>query len=112
MKDALTPLLAALADPTRRAILARLARGEATVNELAEAFPISQPAVSRHLRILTDAGLVERSVEAQRRPARLVPAAFDPLDRFTGDLRRTFADRYDRLDKVLADMPDTANEKG
>ena len=72
--DRLTTTFAALADPTRRAILTRLARGEATVSELAEPFDISQPAISRHLRVLEEAGLITRGREAQRRPSRIAAA--------------------------------------
>ena len=110
MTDAppLDSVLAALADPTRRAILTRLAQGEATVGELAEGFPVSQPAISRHLKVLTEAGLVLRSAEAQRRPARLNPAAFEALDSFTAGLRAVYAARFDQLDRVLDDIPDDA----
>lgn len=106
MTDPLDTVLAALADPTRRRILARLARGDATVNELSDVLPISQPAVSRHLRILTEAGLVERSTEAQRRPARLVPGALKPVEDWTMSLRDTYETRFAQLDRVLAAMPD------
>ena len=108
MTDAppLDAVLAALADPTRRAILAQLAEGEATVSDLAAGFPISQPAISRHLKVLTEAGLILRSVEAQRRPARLNPAALAPLDQFIGGLREVYEARFNQLDRVLDELPD------
>jgi len=95
---------AALADPTRRAILARLALGEATVLELAEPFQMSQPAVSRHLKVLEVAGLIEQRVDGTRRPRRLAKPALDNVDQYLNTLRRALAANYDRLDQVLADM--------
>src|SRR5580704_1055167 len=95
---------AALADPTRRAILARLALGETTVLELAKPFAISQPAVSRHLKVLEDAGLIARSVEGTKRPRRLAPAGIVEIDRWLAPLREAMARNYDRLDDVLAAM--------
>ena len=92
----------ALADPTRRAILARLASGEATVMELARPFRMSQPAVSRHLKVLENAGLILRRVEGTRRPCRLAPAAVDEIDRWLAMLRTALSANYDRLDAVLA----------
>jgi DNA-binding transcriptional ArsR family regulator len=95
---------AALADPTRRAILARLARGDAAVNELAEPFKISQPAISKHLKVLERAGLVTRGRDAQRRPRRLAP---EPLAEATGwleEFRRTWEGNYRRLDALLKEM--------
>lgn len=94
----------ALADPTRRAILARLAAGEATVMELAAPFEMTQPAVSRHLKVLEGAGLIERRVEGTRRPCRLTPAAIDEIDRWLGMLRQALAQNYNRLDDVLAGL--------
>ncbi|MEZ4398399.1 MAG: metalloregulator ArsR/SmtB family transcription factor [Kofleriaceae bacterium] len=94
--------LAAMADPTRRAILARLARGEATVNELAAPFPISQPAISRHVKILEQAGLILRRVDGARRPCRLAPGALDELDPFLAMLRKGMERSYERLDQLLA----------
>ena len=94
----------ALADPTRRAILARLARGEATVLELARPFAMSQPAVSKHLKVLTDAGLITRRVDGSRRPCRLAPGAITEIDRWLDMLRTALAANYDRLDEVLAEM--------
>jgi len=95
---------AALADPTRRAILARLAKGEATVMELAEPFDMSQPAVSQHLRVLEDAGLVVSRVEGSKRPRRLAKAGIDAMDQWLAMLRKALETNYDRLDQVLAGM--------
>jgi DNA-binding transcriptional ArsR family regulator len=94
----------ALADPTRRALLARLARGEATVLELAEPFDMTQPAISRHLKVLEGAGLIVRRVEGTKRPCRLAPAAITEIDQWLGLLRDALAKNYDRLDDVLATM--------
>jgi len=95
---------AALADPTRRAILARLAEGEASVNELAAPFAMSQPAISKHLKVLERAGLISRTQDAQRRPRRLEPAplaaAGDWLERYRNILESSF----ERLDLLLADL--------
>jgi DNA-binding transcriptional ArsR family regulator len=95
---------AALADPTRRAILARLAQGEATVMELAAPFDMTQPAVSRHLKVLEGAGLIVRRAEGTKRPSRLAPAAIDEIDQWLGMLREALAKNYERLDGVLAGM--------
>ena len=94
----------ALADPTRRAILARLALGEATVMELAEPFEMTQPAISRHLKVLEGAGLILRRVEGTKRPCRLAPAAVAEIDQWLAMLRQTLAANYNRLDDVLAEM--------
>ncbi|MCA9614335.1 MAG: winged helix-turn-helix transcriptional regulator [Sandaracinus sp.] len=94
---------AALADPTRRAILAQLAAGEATVGELAKPFAISQPAVSRHVRVLVDAGLVLQRVDGTKRPCRLAPTALTELDAYLDLLRRALETNYQRLDRLLAD---------
>lgn len=94
----------ALGDPTRRAILARLALGEATVMELAEPFTMSQPAVSRHLRVLEQAGLIARRVEGARRPCRLRPAGIDHIEQWLGTLRKALEANYDRLDKLLLEQ--------
>ena len=100
----LDAVFAALADPTRRAILSRLADGQATVNEIAEPFAISQPAISRHLKVLEGAGLIERSVDEQRRPAKLtaepIAAAVDWLEEF----RAFWTTSFDQLDDVLKQM--------
>jgi DNA-binding transcriptional ArsR family regulator len=95
---------AALADPTRRAILARLATGEATVMELAQPFEMTQPAVSRHLKVLQDAGLILRRAEGTTRPCRLAPGGIADIDRYLERLRKALAANYDRLDGVLAAM--------
>jgi DNA-binding transcriptional ArsR family regulator len=92
----------ALADPTRRAILARLALGEATVMELAQPFEMTQPAISRHLKVLEGAGLIIRRVEGTKRPCRLAPDGMAEIDQWLGLLRQALAKNYDRLDEVLA----------
>ena len=94
----------ALADPTRRAILARLALGEATVMELVEPFEMTQPAISRHLKVLEGAGLILRRVEGTKRPCRLAPAAVNEIDQWLAMLRQALSANYDRLDDVLAAM--------
>ena len=94
----------ALADPTRRAILARLALGEATVMELAEPFEMTQPAISRHLKVLEGAGMIVRRVEGTKRPCRLAPAAVNEIDQWLAMLRQALSANYDRLDDVLAAM--------
>ena len=94
--------LAALCDPTRRAILARLAQGEATVNELAEPFSISQPAISRHIKVLADAGLIVQRAEGTKRPCRLAPGALSELDAYLQMLRNALEQNYQRLDRILA----------
>ena len=92
----------ALADPTRRRILARLALGEATVNELAEPFAISQPAISRHIRVLSEAGLIVQRVDGTKRPCRLAPEALSELDQYLEMLRQALTRNYERLDQLLA----------
>lgn len=94
----------ALADPTRRAILARLACGEATVMEIAAPFRISQPAVSRHLKVLEDAGLITRRIDGASRPCRLAPEGMREIDQWLELMRRALERNYDRLDDVLAGM--------
>jgi DNA-binding transcriptional ArsR family regulator len=94
--------LTALADPTRRAILARLADGEATVNELAAPFPISQPAISRHIKVLAEAGLIVRRVQGSKRPCRLAPGGLSELDAYLEMLRAGLERNYRRLDRLLA----------
>jgi DNA-binding transcriptional ArsR family regulator len=94
----------ALADPTRRAILARLASGEVTVMQLAEPFEMTQPAISRHLKVLEGAGLIVRRVDGTKRPCRLAPAAITEIDQWLAMLRQALAKNYDRLDEVLAAM--------
>jgi DNA-binding transcriptional ArsR family regulator len=93
----------ALADPTRRAILARLAKGEATVTELAKPFRMTQPAISQHLKVLEDAGLVDHRVDGTKRPRRLAQSGIDAMDQWLSMLRKALEKNYDRLDQVLAD---------
>src|SRR5215211_106464 len=100
----LNAAFSALADPTRRAILARLALGEATVMELVEPFEMTQPAISRHLKVLEGAGLIVRRVEGTKRPCRLAPSAVTEIDQWLGMLRKALEANYGRLDAVLADM--------
>jgi DNA-binding transcriptional ArsR family regulator len=95
---------AALADSTRRAILTRLALGEATVNELAEPFEMSQPAISQHLKVLEDAGLVVYRIQGTKRPRRLAKAGIEAMDLWLEILRKALEANYDRLDGVLAGM--------
>jgi DNA-binding transcriptional ArsR family regulator len=95
---------AALADPTRRAILARLAQGEASVNELSEPFLISQPAISKHLRVLERAGLVVPGRDAQRRPRRLEPAPLAEATAYLEKYRKNWEASYQKLDALLAEL--------
>lgn len=104
MNSNLDATFAALADPTRRAILARLAAGEADVNELAEPFEISQPAISKHLRVLEKAGLIERSRQAQRRPAHLRPEPLQAAANWIERYRAIWETNFARLDTVLAEL--------
>ena len=97
----LDALFAALSDPTRRAIVTRLAAGDATVNELAAPFDITLPAISRHLKVLEAAGLITRERDAQRRPCRLRAAALDEVTRWAEHTRRAWEDRFDNLDDYL-----------
>jgi DNA-binding transcriptional ArsR family regulator len=99
--DPLSTKFAALADPTRRAILARLALGETSVSDLAEPFAMSLPAVSKHLKVLEHAGLIKRGREAQWRPARLEPQALKEVDGWLEQYRRLWEARFDRLDAYL-----------
>lgn len=102
---------AALADPTRRAILARLAKGEATVMELAKPFNMTQPAVSQHLKVLEDAGLVASRIDGTRRPRRLAKDGVHAIDKWLAMLRKGLEKSYDRLDHLLADMEPKRGEK-
>ena len=103
---------AALADPTRRAILARLASGEATVMELAEPFEMTQPAISQHLKVLESAGLIQTRIDGARRPRRLAKAGIDAMDQWLAILRKALEANYNRLDQVLANMePKRRGEK-
>jgi len=101
----------ALSDPTRRAILARLATGEATVMDLAEPFAMTQPAISRHLKVLEGAGLITRRVEGTKHPCRLATDGLEPVEKWLAILRKTLEKNYDRLDAVLADMQSTKGKK-
>jgi DNA-binding transcriptional ArsR family regulator len=96
--------LQALSDPTRRAILARLALGEATVGELAQPFAISQPAISQHLKVLEGAGLIQRRIEGTKRPCRLTPDGLAQLEAWLAALRRAFEANYARLDDLLTEL--------
>jgi DNA-binding transcriptional ArsR family regulator len=102
--DPISGVFAALADPTRRAILARLARGEATVNELAAPFPISMQAISKHLNVLERAGLIARTREAQWRRCRIEPAPLRDVAGWVGQYRRLWEERYDTLGGYLDDL--------
>ncbi len=104
--DPLSRVFAALADPTRRDMVARLAAGDATVNELAAPYHVTVQAVSKHLRVLQDAGLVSRTRQAQRRPVHLEAEVFDLMTKWIERYRREAEERYRRLDDVLAAMPD------
>lgn len=107
--DTLSTTFAALADPTRRAILARLAGGEASVGELAAPFAMSLPAVSKHIKVLERAGLVARSRDAQWRPCRLSATPLREVDAWLDDYRRFWTESFDRLDAYLRDLhPTTA----
>jgi len=102
---------AALADPTRRAILARLARGEASVNDLAKPFNMSQPAVSKHLKVLERAGLISKTLDKQRRPRRLEPAPLKDASAWLEKYAKFWEARFDRLDVVLDEMEIEAKSK-
>ena len=104
--DALSKVFSALADPTRRDLVARLAVADATVNELAAPYDVSLQAVSKHLKVLEDAGLVSRRREAQRRPVHLEAEVFDLMTRWIERYRRQAEERYTRLDALLASLPD------
>jgi len=102
--DALSATFSALADPTRRAILARLALGETSVTELAEPFAMSMPAVSKHLKVLERAGLIARGREAQWRPCRIEAQALKPVDDWLENYRRLWEERFDRLEVYLREL--------
>ena len=104
MQDQLTTTFAALADPTRRAILARLTQGPATVNELAAPFATTLPTISRHLKVLEEAGLVVKERSAQYRPCRLETAPLEAADQWIGQYRAFFGERFDRLGEQLNAM--------
>lgn len=110
--DALSRTLSALADPTRRAILARLCQGPATVNEVAAPFPMSLPSISRHLKVLEGAGLISRGREAQWRPCTLEPAPLQQVDGWLGKYRRFWEGSFDRMELYLAEIiPPPAEEQ-
>ena len=104
LSERLDLTFAALADPTRRAILARLARGEATVMELAEPFEMSQPAISKHLKVLERAGLISMDVDAQRRPRKLEPKRLEEAVDWIERYREIFEQNYQRLDALLEEL--------
>src|SRR5687767_7546785 len=104
MSDRLDATFLALADPTRRAILARLARGEVSVTELAEPFTMSQPAISKHLKVLERAGLVTRSKEATRRPVKIEAMPLAEASEFLEKYRQFWEGRYERLDALLEEL--------
>jgi DNA-binding transcriptional ArsR family regulator len=108
--DQLSRVFAALADPTRRDIVARLAAGDATVSQLGSSYDVSLQAVSKHLKVLEEAGLVSRSRDAQRRPVHLEAEVFDLLTKWIERYRQQAEERYRRLDSVLAAMDETETE--
>ncbi|MBO3760955.1 metalloregulator ArsR/SmtB family transcription factor [Ciceribacter sp. L1K22] len=110
--DPLSETLSALADPTRRAILARLAQGEATVNELASPFSMSLPAISKHLKVLERAKLISRGRHAQWRPCKLEAEPLQAVDGWLADYRKLWEDRLERLDTYLATLQDKRTQKG
>ena len=112
MPDPLSTTLSALADPTRRAILARLASGEATVTELAEPFAMSLPAVSKHLKVLQRAGLIARGREAQWRPCRLQPEPLKDITDWLEHYRRFWEESLDRLDDYLSELKAKGRKNG
>ena len=109
-EDGLSRVFAALADPTRRDMVARLTAADATVNELAEPYDVSLQAVSKHLKVLEDAGLVSRTRDAQRRPAHLEAEVFDLMTKWIERYRRRAEQRYRRLDDVLAELDQDVTE--
>jgi DNA-binding transcriptional ArsR family regulator len=102
---------AALADPTRRAILARLTLGEATVTELANPFEMTQPAISQHLKVLEEAGLIVQRIDGTKRPRRLAKAGIEAMDQWLAMLRKALEKNYARLDEVLAALEPTTKGK-
>jgi DNA-binding transcriptional ArsR family regulator len=110
--DRLSTTFAALADPTRRAILARLALGETSVTELAKPFQMSLPAVSKHLKVLERAGLIVRGREAQWRPCRIEPAALKRVDDWLERYRRLWVERLDRLEEYLRELQAKEKKRG
>jgi DNA-binding transcriptional ArsR family regulator len=112
MADRLSQVFAALADPTRRDIVARLATADATVTQLAQPYDVSVQAVSKHLKVLEDAGLVTKTRDAQRRPVHLEAEVFDLMTKWIERYRQEAEQRYQRLDAVLAEMTDDQNQEG
>ena len=112
MSDRLSATFAALSDPTRRAILARLTLGETSVKELAEPFDMSLPAVSKHLKVLERAGLISRGKEAQWRPCRIEPRALQEVDAWLEDYRRMWEERLDRLENYLRQLQSKEKKHG
>jgi DNA-binding transcriptional ArsR family regulator len=110
--ERLDALFAALADPTRRAILSRLAAGEASVNEIAAPFDMSQPAVSRHLKVLEHAGLIERNVDRQRRPARLKAESMAAAVRWLEKFKQFWSSSFDQLDGLLDELKKAETKRG
>ena len=110
-RDHLSAAFAALADPTRRDIVSRLSTGDATVGELAEPYDVSVQAVSKHLKVLEDAGLVSRTRDAQRRPCHLEAEVFDLMTKWIEKYRRQAEERFARLDTVLAEMDDQEHDQ-
>ena len=110
--DQLSVTFAALADPTRRAILARLANGEASVTELAKPFDLSLPGISKHLKVLQRAGLVTQSRNAQWRPCRLEPGRLKEASEWVGEYRRFWDESFQRLDEVLQELMKQEKETG
>ena len=108
----LDAVFAALADPTRRAILTRLAAGEASVNEIAAPFSMSQPAVSKHLKVLEQAGLIERNIDQQRRPARLKAKPMAAAVRWLGQFKQFWSSSFDQLDGLLAELKKAETKRG
>jgi DNA-binding transcriptional ArsR family regulator len=110
--DELSVTFAALADPTRRAILARLAQGEATVLELAEPFDLSLPAVSKHLKVLQRAGLITQGRRAQWRPCRIEPARLKDVSNWLEEYRHIWDERFGRLDEYLRELKARESQQG
>jgi DNA-binding transcriptional ArsR family regulator len=111
MTDPLSRVFAALADPTRRDMVTRLTDGDSTVGDLAAPYSVSVQAVSKHLKVLEEAGLVTRSRDAQRRPVHLEAEVFDLMTKWIERYRRRAEERYQRLDTVLAEMNHETSEK-
>ena len=112
LQDRLSATFSALADPTRRAILARLALGESSVSDLAKPFDISGPAISKHLKVLETAGLITRSRDAQWRPCRIEPDALKGVDHWLERYRRLWEERFDRLDEYLRTLQAKEKKRG